>query len=266
MFNPATFGRARLHNDNQGVVRSYLAARWLRRRRQANASVADIFQLLFAATYGIDVVRPSMTQTTAWLSIWDEDVAGEVVARDPRLLLQNGDPASLSLGTRGAALNRAIEQIVATGDRLGLFERPSLRRLSTPDMVPCIRSLWEAHKATENVRLLLLLIIEIGRLDACLDIALEAVFGSFTDRYTLIYGVAALVAIADDTQLRRLADLVKTDAVRASWAVPLDRAWAFGPTIHLSRRAARNTGRAEYGTARRTLWLANSWATARRIV
>lgn len=61
VFDPATFGRALLHNDNQGVVRSYLAARWLRRRRQANASVADIFQLLFATTYGIDVVRPSMT-------------------------------------------------------------------------------------------------------------------------------------------------------------------------------------------------------------
>ena len=73
VFDPATFGLARLHNDNQGVVRSYLAARWLRRRRQANASVADIFQLLFATTYGIDLVRPSMSQTAAWLSIWDED-------------------------------------------------------------------------------------------------------------------------------------------------------------------------------------------------
>jgi hypothetical protein len=211
-FDPATFGRARLHNDNQGVVRSYLAARWLRRRLHANASVADIFQLLFATTYGVDVVRPSITQTAAWLSIWDENVAREVIARDSRLLLQNGDPASLSLATRGAALKRAIEQIAATGHRLGFFERRSLRRLSTPDMVPCIRSLWEAHKGTENVRLLLLLVIEIGRLDACLDIAIEAVFGSFTDRYTLIYAVGALVAIADDTQLGRLGDLVRTDA------------------------------------------------------
>jgi len=214
VFDPATFGHARLHNDNQGVVRSYLAARWLRRRHQANASVADIFQLLFATTYGIDVVRPSMTQTAAWLSIWDEDVAREVVARDPRLLLQNGDPASLSLATRAAALKRAIEQIVATGDGLGFFERRSLRRLSTPDMVACIRSLWEAHKATENARLLLLLMIEIGRLDACLDIALEAVFGSFSERYPLIYGVGALVAVADDTQFRRLRNLVKTDAAK----------------------------------------------------
>ena len=214
VFDPATFGRARLHNDNQGVVRSYLAARWLRRRRRENASFADIFRLLFATTYGIEVVRPSMTQTVAWLSIWDEDVAREVVARNPGLLLQNGDAASLSVATRSAALKRAIEQIVATGDRLGFFERRSLRRLSAPDMVPCIRSLWKDYKATENVRLLLLLIIEVGRLDACLDIALEAVYGSFADHYTLIYGVGALGAIADNAQFERLGNLVKTDAAK----------------------------------------------------
>ena len=31
VFDPATFGRARLHNDNEGVVRGYLAARWFDR-------------------------------------------------------------------------------------------------------------------------------------------------------------------------------------------------------------------------------------------
>ena len=137
-----------------------------------------------------------------------------MIARDPRLLLQNGDPASLSLATRAAALKRAIERIVASGDRLGLFERRNLRRLSTPDMVACIRSLWEAHKAAENARLLLLLMIELGRLAACNDIALEAVFGPFTDRYTLIYGVGALVVVADDTRLMRPRNLVKNDAAK----------------------------------------------------
>ena len=36
IFDPATFGRVRLHNDNEGIVRSYLAARWLKRLRDAN--------------------------------------------------------------------------------------------------------------------------------------------------------------------------------------------------------------------------------------
>jgi hypothetical protein len=33
VFDPATFGRVRLHNDNEGVVRGYLAAQWLNRLR-----------------------------------------------------------------------------------------------------------------------------------------------------------------------------------------------------------------------------------------
>lgn len=213
-FDPATFGRARLHNDNQGDVRSYLAARWLHKRRQANASHADIAQLLFAKTYGVDVVRPSLAQTAAWLSIWDEEVAKELVARDPRVLLQSGDPASLSQAIRCAALTRVIEEIVATGDRLGFFERRSLRRLSSPDLAACIRSLWHAHKTTENARLLLLLMVELGRLEECRDIAQEAVFGSFTDQYTLIYGAAALNVIANDAELGQLAALIKAEASR----------------------------------------------------
>ncbi len=41
VFDPATFGRARLHNDNEGVVRGYLAARWFDRLRKANLSLKE---------------------------------------------------------------------------------------------------------------------------------------------------------------------------------------------------------------------------------
>ncbi len=213
VFDPATFGRARLHNDNRGDVRSYLAARWLHDRRQTNASVQQILQLLFDTTYGVDVIRPSMTRTAAWLSIWDEDVAREVVARDPQLLLKVGDPASLPLVTRARALRAAVDRIVATGRRIGFEARP-LSRLSTPDMAPYIRELWEEHRDIAEVRLLLLLMIKLGRIQACIDIATAAAFESFPDRYTPIYGVDALVPIADAALLRRLAHHVKTEAAR----------------------------------------------------
>ena len=72
VFDPATFGRARIHNDNEGVVRSYLAARWLQRLRQSNLSQQGMFDLLFADEYGLRVVRPSMLSVAAWLSLWDE--------------------------------------------------------------------------------------------------------------------------------------------------------------------------------------------------
>jgi hypothetical protein len=48
VFDPATFGRVRLHNDNEGVVRAYLAAGWLHRLRSENLSRTGLFNLLFA--------------------------------------------------------------------------------------------------------------------------------------------------------------------------------------------------------------------------
>ncbi len=96
VFDPATFGRARLHNDNQGVVRSYLTAQWLLRLRKGGLSQSAMFDLLFATTYGVPLVKPSMAETAAWLAIWDSNVANEVIRREPFLLLTAGDPASLA--------------------------------------------------------------------------------------------------------------------------------------------------------------------------
>ena len=78
-FDPATLGRVRLHNDNEGVVRGFLAARWLRRLRDANLSTTALFDLLFAESYGLEVIRPSMNDTVAWLSLWDKEDRKSVV-------------------------------------------------------------------------------------------------------------------------------------------------------------------------------------------
>jgi hypothetical protein len=121
VFDPATLGRARFHNDNQGVVRSYLAARWLQRLRKGNLSQQGLFDLLFAETYGIAVIKPSMQEAAAWLALWDENVAREVARREPWLLLSAGDPATLSRQMREALLTQAVGRIVA-GERIPLLD------------------------------------------------------------------------------------------------------------------------------------------------
>ena len=78
VFDPATFGRARLHNDNQGVVRGYLTARWLKRLSEANLSKRGLREILFADVYGVPVIKPSMQETAAWLSLWNDAVAQEI--------------------------------------------------------------------------------------------------------------------------------------------------------------------------------------------
>jgi hypothetical protein len=213
IFDPATFDRVRLHNDNEGKVRSYLAARWLKRRRASNGcSQRELFDLIFADTYGIRIVIPSAQQTAAWLSIWDEDVAREVVARDPYLLLSSGDPASLSLTTRRDALRGVAARMLDPDWQFRLFDRDSLRRLATPDIVPVIEELMASHGHNDDVKHLLLSMVELGSLHQCADLARAAAFDPKADSTTRVFGARAFLAFAAPANLAHFATYIKSEA------------------------------------------------------
>ena len=72
---PGDLRASAIHNDNEGVVSGYLAARWLTRLRNTNLPRGTLFDLVFATNYGIDVIKPSSAETTSWLAIWNEDIA-----------------------------------------------------------------------------------------------------------------------------------------------------------------------------------------------
>jgi hypothetical protein len=219
VFDPATFGRVRLHNDNEGDVRAFLATKWLLRRRQENCSVRNLLDLLFADSYSYSLIKPSLRQTAAWLAIWDSDVAREVVQREPVLLLTAGDPASLPADVRAAALTCVVDNMSRSGERAGMLNEEALRRFATTDLIPQARTLWAQHKSVEPVRILLLRMIWLGRLNANADIAAEAVFGSYTDAHTLIFGGRALISTADAATIDRYAKKVVADASRMNGRV-----------------------------------------------
>lgn len=221
VFDPSTFGRVRLHNDNDGAVRSYLAARWLLRRQEENCPARKILSLAFANTYGVALIKPSVRQTTAWLSIWNVDVANEVINRDPSLLLTAGDPKSLPLATRKRALDALINRLL-NKERLPDVDRDSLRYVSTSDLSSHIRELWRVHAENADVRRLLLLMIWAGRLKDCEDIAEKAVFSSYMDRSTQIFGGQALLRIGSPSLLRRYADRIRKEAQSLPSAVIWD--------------------------------------------
>lgn len=210
VFDPAALGQLQLHNDNDGVVRGFLAAKWLLRRIKSNAPRRRVRELLFAEANGNRIVLPSMRETAAWLAIWDEDTAREIIAREPALLLTSGDPTSLSLATRQAVLTRAVEQLVAGDRQYTLLDRETLKRFSTPDMCPTIQSEWGKHKTSSAVRRLLLWMIQLGRLTDCASIAAEATSGAYTDRTTLLFGVNALGTVGNGADKDAFAKKIKT--------------------------------------------------------
>ncbi len=211
MFVPSTAGFVRLHNDNDGVVRGYLTARWLKRLLQTNCPRAEVHDLLFATTYGLNVVIPSLRSTAAWLSVWDSGIAREVIDRDARLLMDAGDPGSLPLEVRERVLRAVVAQ-VANEASVRVPNNDTLKRFAQADIEPCVRSLWAEFSESAAVRELLLSVILHGELLNCADIAVGASFGAYTDRYTPMFAGVALMATAGDHDKRRYAKYVRDNA------------------------------------------------------
>lgn len=219
-FDPATFGRARLHNDNEGVVRAYLSARWLHRLRQANLPRRRLHAFLFSRIYEVELIKPSMLETAAWLSLWDESVATEVIRRAPFLLFTAGDPASLPPATRQAVLTALIERM-RRDEETPLLDIGSLARFAQPDVAPTLRTIWEIDKGNAEIRLFVLRLIWLGKLGECADIAEAASFGQFPDLYTAIAAGRALLAAGDDRQRTNYAEYVRRNCA----SIPATVVW-----------------------------------------
>ncbi|HEX3884045.1 MAG TPA: hypothetical protein VHW66_15405, partial [Stellaceae bacterium] len=208
VFDPATYGRARLHNDNENVVRAYLAARWLHRLRTENLSKGELFGLLFATSYGVVLVKPSMQETAAWLALWDEDVGREVARRMPELLMTAGDPASLPAPVREAAFSDVLARITTGTCRLPPFAEDSLKRFAQPDLGAALRRLWPLYKHDAEARRVMLQLIWLGALSDCANLAAEVAFDKDAEEYGRATAGRAIITAGDDGLKRRYADFV----------------------------------------------------------
>lgn len=236
IFDPATFGRARFHNDNDGTVRSYLAARWLVRLRAANLSTAGLFRLLFANSYGLDVIRPSVNETTAWLCLWDNDVAKEVVRVAPGLLLSSGDPASLSADIRSAALSALMRELTTYDKEWPWWEWPwwdndKLRRFAQSDLGNAVMSLWPQYRSNQQASELLMRLIWLGELKECWSFAREVAFDAKAEAVLRVFGGRALLAMADDSTRIDYSTLIKTEAATLPLVMVQDAIGALCPTV-----------------------------------
>lgn len=230
VFDPASAGRARLHNDNEGNVRSFLAAQWLRRLVVGGCPQSAVTRLLFSKKYGVALVKPTMRVTAAWLSLWDDSVARGVVEREPLLLMDAGDPGSLSRAVREKVL-RCVAERVATDSDFEIPAHDSLKRFSAGDIAPCVLELWGRYRESAAVRKLLLLIIWLGQLRECAGIALSASYGVYADRSTRVFSGRALMATATDEEKRRYAEYVCRSCASLPGVVVWDAVEALFPRL-----------------------------------
>ena len=115
LFGFASYGRVRFHHRS---VLEFLAAKRLDALLDRGVSIKSIKRLLFVETaQGLRTVRPSMRPIAAWLALSHDTIFDDVVALDPAVVLDHGDPQSLKLGQRIRALEAYVNRYGGGGWR-----------------------------------------------------------------------------------------------------------------------------------------------------
>lgn len=219
LFGFASYGRVRFHHRS---VIEYLAAEHLLSLRSRGVPIRPIKRILFTTTaQGDEIIKPSLRPVAAWMALRDISIFEEVLRREPDVLLDYGDPESLSPSQRQKALRAYTERHGAGGWR-GL-DVPSiqLHRFATSDLGPEVKSLWERGVENPEVRGMLLNLIGLGRMADCADIAYGIADDANASENERMDALDALIRLGDS----RLAAISTSLANNASlWPNRLTRA------------------------------------------
>jgi hypothetical protein len=162
-------------------------------------------------SYGLEVIRPSLNETVAWLSLWDKDVANEVVRLGPGLLLGFGDPASLSTTLRSAALTALLRELTAHEQEWPWWDNDKIRRFAYPELGPVVLSLWPQYRSHQEASQLLMRVIWLGELTECGHLARDVAFDNAADPTLRVFAGKALLAMPDGSTRRDYSELIKAD-------------------------------------------------------
>ncbi|MCH4267850.1 MAG: hypothetical protein LKF80_05555 [Brevundimonas sp.] len=220
LFGFASYGRVRFHHRS---VIEYLAAQRLKYLREQGMPFKALRRMLFTQTLqGATVVRPSMVPVAAWVALDDPMIFSELLKHEPSVLLNHGDPESLTSDQRKQAL-RAYVGHYGSGGWRGMRVPPiQVTRFAGPDLGTEINELWDAGIENEEVRDLLLDLISTGRNAECADIAHAVTYNTDLPINERLDGLDAMIGLAD-ARLDQLCGSLADEPAR--WPDRLSR-WA----------------------------------------
>ena len=219
LFGFATYGRVRFHHRS---VIEYLGGEELFSRLERGMPRASVRRLLFAETaQGELVVRPSMRPVAAWLARRRDDIFEKIRDVDPAVLLDFGDPASLSPHQRIQLLQAYVNRYGSGGWRGLAVSYLQVLRFASPEFGSEIQLLWINGIENSEVRKLLLRLVAAAKCPEGADLAFEAASDPRKEGLERILALDALIALGD-MRLSAICDAVEND--RTLWPNELARA------------------------------------------
>ena len=208
LFGFASYGRVRFHH---GSVVEYLAAERLLTLRKQGMSFSALKRLLFLETKGKIIVCPSKRPVAGWLALQEDKVFELLRDNEPAVLLNEGDPESLTPTQRNKAL-RAYSDCYGRGGWRGLrVPGIQVRRFASKELAGEINRIWHSGVENPDVRAVLIDLIEAGRIDDCADIVFQVACDAEASIAERIKALDALVALDDKRLDEIVADLVANE-------------------------------------------------------
>lgn len=195
LFGFASYGRVRFHHRS---VAEYLAAERLMTFRRKNMPFKAIRRLLFAETNGSIIVRPSKRPVVGWLALQDGGIFELLRDNEPAVLLDEGDPESLTLKQRNQALRAYAERYGPGGWRGLQVPLIQVHRFASKELAKEIDRIWHYGVENSDVREVLISIIEAGRIKACANIVFNISRDITATNVERIMAIEALVALGDE--------------------------------------------------------------------
>jgi hypothetical protein len=200
VFAPATYGRVRFHHR---ATQEYLTAKFLESSLLEKANLSDLRDVLFAETYGVETIIPSLRPAAAWLALSNSDIRDEVILREPHVLLQHGDPGSVPMEARKRLLSTLAEKHARGGISDDRYDNRALRMFSKPELSQAIKQAWSVNKRPE-FRLDLLRLIREGSLKECVALVRSAMKDPKAYDHARIVALEALRKFGDDEGLAKV--------------------------------------------------------------
>lgn len=195
LFGFASYGRVRFHHRS---VWEYLAAERLKTLLRAHKiTFRALKRLLFAQTKGKTIVRPSMRPVAGWMALSETKIFEMLRDNEPAVLLNEGDPESLTPIQRIQALRAYVERYGVGGWRGLRVPHIQVHRFASPELAEEITRCWRIGVENPEVREMLLALIETGGISNCVDIAREVAHdrsASYTERMNAL---DALISLSD---------------------------------------------------------------------
>ncbi|MFD2783103.1 hypothetical protein ACFS32_21000 [Novosphingobium pokkalii] len=190
LFTPAGRGSVRFYRPE---IEAMLAAQYLESMLD-HLPTTKITEAFGSESFGVRFVAQPFGPMLAWLAASDQRILRWLTKTGPEFLIEDGDPRTLAVGDRIAALEQHVSQTHRNLSGGFYFPNAALARFAAADLESTVVHLLTSVPVAREAKLHLLQIVRMGKYASAAD-WLEQVCGdAFTPAEIRAYAVRALIA------------------------------------------------------------------------